>query len=818
MAYLNPFNLTMYKNKTDKLAYSCPWSILVGDGIVLMKNGSLCRSFLFSGPDIESTSADRIQSLSACFNNEIKRLGAGWGIQFEAQRYTSNEYPGAKFDNPAAFLIDRQREINFSFYGEHFESKYYITFTWQMPDSLTSKAKGLFFQKSNIHDGLDTALVQNWIDSFITKTDKITASLSSRVKIKALNAEECVTYLHSTVSLDWHNMRLPKSYRFFLDHFITDTDLETSMTMKLGKNYIPILAVNDFPSETYPAIFDNLNKCMIPYRWSTRFICMEKNQSLKMIDKYQKRFYSARKSLGQYVLENTMDVHSGRTNQGAMAQESDTGDAQTEVMMDILGYGYYNSNIMVWDENYDKAMEKAKYIAGIIGSAGFSVKEETLNAFFAFLSMQPGNMYANVRQFPLSTGNLSHIIPLSSIWSGMKSNNFTKEIVGIDIPHVICSTDYGIPHFLNLNIGDVGHTWISGRTGAGKSTLLSLLELQWLKYPRSQVFIFDKDLSSRGTTIAVGGTYYEPGKDTMTFQPLRLLDSPSDIQWASLFIECLLSEQKVTITAGMRKEIYNALQLLSGKEKHERTLSSFHLYCNYKNPETGMNDIREGISPYTMTGQFGSIFDADESSFTLTSWTMFEMGTLMNLSPQAVAPAMMYIFRELESQFNANRLTLLVLDEAWMFLKNTAFANQIVDWLKTLRKKHVFVVFATQEVEDAAQSAIASTIISQCVSKIYLSDHGARTPLMKKAYQLFGLEDSEIDIIAEARPRQDYFFKNPLGCRMIQLDLDPLQLAILTSDHKLLNQIETKHGKNTGTPLVFDILQAKKIKYEHLLT
>ena len=164
---------------------------------------------------------------------------------------------------------------------------------------------------------------------------------------------------------------------------------------------------------------------------------------------------------------------------------------------------------MVFDKDLERAEDNAKYVSSIITACGFSAKEETVNALQAFLSMQPGNIFANNFSLFVSTGNLSHVIPISSIWAGLQHNGFMEDICGQGHPHVVCSTEFGIPYYLNLNVKDVGHTWISGPTGAGKSTLLSLLEVQWLKYPKSKVIIFDKDKSARNLTMCVGGNYLE---------------------------------------------------------------------------------------------------------------------------------------------------------------------------------------------------------------------------------------------------------------------------------------------------------------------
>lgn len=76
--------------------------------------------------------------------------------------------------------------------------------------------------------------------------------------------------------------------------------------------------------------------------------------------------------------------------------------------------------------------------------------------------MMPGNVYANIRRPLISTKNFSNIIPLSSAWQGLLHNDFTEETCGSSIPLCTCSTSYGTPFFLNLNVRDVGHTFVFG--------------------------------------------------------------------------------------------------------------------------------------------------------------------------------------------------------------------------------------------------------------------------------------------------------------------------------------------------------------------
>ena len=93
-------------------------------------------------------------------------------------------------------------------------------------------------------------------------------------------------------------------------------------------------------------------------------------------------------------------------------------------------------------------------------------------------------------------------------------------------------------------------------------------------------------------------------------------------------------------------------------------------------------------------GAHGKLLDADRDGTGSGSVQGFEMEELMH-SPAAVQAVLRYLFARFDERFDGAP-TLLILDEAWLFLDEPAFAARIRAWLKTLRKKNVSVIFATQ--------------------------------------------------------------------------------------------------------------------------
>src|SRR3546814_5229984 len=121
----------------------------------------------------------------------------------------------------------------------------------------------------------------------------------------------------------------------------------------------------------------------------------------------------------------------------------------------------------------------------VIQGRDFTCIAEGVNAIEAWMGSLPGHVYANVRQPPISTLNLAHMIPLSAVWAGPERDEH------FDAPPLFfAKTEGSTPFRFPLPVGDVGHTLIVGPTGAGKSALLALIAMQFRRYQSGQVFAF----------------------------------------------------------------------------------------------------------------------------------------------------------------------------------------------------------------------------------------------------------------------------------------------------------------------------------------
>jgi type IV secretion system protein VirB4 len=182
----------------------------------------------------------------------------------------------------------------------------------------------------------------------------------------------------------------------------------------------------------------------------------------------------------------------------------------------------------------------------------------------------------------------------------------------------------------------------------------------------------------------------------------------------------------------------------------------------------------------------------------------FETEELMSQAG-VVLPVLTYLFHRLEERF-ANlsetgekvRPTLLILDEAWVYLDNPVFAARIREWLKVLRKKNVSVVFATQSLADIAGSAIAPAIVESCPQRIFLPNDRAIEPQARAAYERFGLNERQVELIARATPKRHYYLQSRRGNRLFELGLGPIALALCgasdPASQTLIDQVLAERG------------------------
>lgn len=793
------FNISEYRQTPDRLADLLPWAALIARGVVLNKDGSFQRTLRFRGSDLESSTENQLVAATARLNNALKRFGSGWALYIEANRKFYTSYPEKSyFPDPLSLLIEAERKEKFSDTGDSFESKYYLTLQFLPPTQSTSKLNKILFSKNETF----TEDYHKSLELFIATTQRFCDILQDFMyEAEFLDDNETLTYLHSTISPKNQQLVKPET-PMYLDAFLTDTSLVGGMAPQLGNHHLRTVTILSFPASTTPALLDQLNQLPICYRFVTRFIPLDKLEAETELKRYKRIWFAKRKGMLNLLQEVFTKTESQLLDTASMEKSKDADSALKELAEDYVSFGYYTATITVMDTDLQKTIEMQREIERVINGLGFTTIAETFNAVEAWLSSLPGHAYANIRAPLLHTLNLAHLMPFSAIWPGPETDTHLKAP-----PLMYVHTQGRTPFRLVNHVGDVGHQMIIGPTGAGKSVLLTLIALQFRRYENAQVFVFDKGGSFLATTAGVGGGYYELGnvEGGLAFQPLAAIDQESERIWAAEWIHGLLMNEKIIVNPDVKHTIWEALISLAHMPKHQRTITG--LCALVQN-----NVLRQALLTYTLSGPFGHLLDADYEQECDEIWQCYETEELMS-TPSVIAPVLSYLFHRLEKRFTGAP-TLLILDEAWLYLDHPIFSAKIREWLKTLRKFNVSVVFATQSIEDALRTNIASVLLESCPSRILLPNDRILEPNIRSSYEKLGLNERQLQILSTATPKQQYYYQSRLGNRLFDVELGPLALAFCgasrSEDKFLVKEILHKYGREK---FLVEYLQTKNLKW-----
>lgn len=813
----------------DYLAYSH----MAAPGVVELKNGSYLLGYRYIGPDFESSTREEIEHISAMSNSALRRLGNGWMIHFEAIRRISDNYPDNKFTEPTNILIDQEREIQHKAEGTHFETAYYIFFTY-LPPAVSKNGVYRriinFFSDGEAEKSLtDEKMI---LDSMQTNVTNVLDIFGQEIRMRRLGfvpdlsskekycgEDELLTVLNYIINGHWHPVYLTPTNTAYLDVLLA-RDLITKYPLQMEQGTpdavtIPIVSVISYPLETFPNMLEQLLHLPWEMRWSNRFIFSDFQRSKSILDSNRKKWVQKIRSFIAQITQNDR----APVNQDALDMVDDIDSALKELNANWIAYGQHTSVVLARARTKQEAEHIAHETVKVFEKNGFSARIETLNAFEALLGSFPGHGYENVRKPYINTLNLVDIVPLTSEWTG-EPYNPSPEIakyykhVGLEEcpPALLQATSLGsTPFRLNIHVSDLGHTLVLGPSGSGKSTLLSLIVSQFERYKDAQIFCFDKGYSMFPLCAALqDSVHYDLGRNdsTLSLCPLAELDTVNDIGSAAEWLESMLILQGGEISPQRRNMITETLKILADSTASlddpasHRTITDFLATLQDE-------DLRQ-IFTYYSVGNTGEMLDGKSNDIKYAKTTVFELEHLFNMDSKIVIPVFVHIFQQIEKRIlsayanaQSGRPSLIVIDEAWLALSNPIFAAKIKEWLKVLRKNNCAVILATQSLNDIVNSPIMDAVLDSCETRILLPNPNALSESMKELYMRhLALNEQQVEMIAHAEKKREYYYAcETLGAhRLFSLALGHVALSFVGASGKedlaRIRELEAEHGKH----------------------
>lgn len=755
------------KGLADLLQPAC----LPSPNIVLGKDGSLTTFLYYLGPDVDSSTPEELNILSARINAAIAKLGNGWMLKTDIIRCSVDTYPFPEnaFPDPITQKIDNERRAMFNSQGVQYESANVLSLTYLPPLNLESRFYTFLIDDPTSDKSQNFA--SKHLAYFEECVGRIMMDLSSAIHLHRFQNQQTkdergnevvydqtLQFMNFVITGKNHPIRLP-SCPMYIDAILGNQDFVGGLKPRIGKKHIKVIAIDGFPENGEPAILRRLSIVGCEYRWNTRFIFMDRQEARSELESYRKKWKQKIRGFKDQIFQ---------TNNGPVDEDAQTKVAELNNAIGIaeggdVTWGYFTSVIILMDENQSKLEKESKEIIRAISDCGFSCREEDINAVEAWLGSLPCHSLENVRRPVMHTLNTSDLLPVTSVWAGDRFN--PSPLFPKNSPALFQAFTSGdTPFFGNLHVGDVGHTLLIGPTGSGKSSMLSFLNAQFRRYPGAKVFSFDQKYSQYALCMGVKGKHYDIGGSdkSLKFCPLaNIHKSDKEMAWAEEWIISACEYQGFKIESHHKTEIHNALVNLANGS--ERSMTDF---------STTVQDrqIRDVIRHYTLDGAL-KFMDGVTDDFELADFTVIEIENLMNMKPNNAVPVLEYLFHRIDMIQDGSVPALMPLDEAWGALQHPVFRAKIREWLKLKRSSNVAVVLATQSISDASGSGIMDVLHESCHTKIFLANAQAGTDASVGFYRELGCNAKEISIIASLTPKRQYYIKTPYGSRVVDLGI-----------------------------------------------
>lgn len=741
------------------------------DGTALNKNGSLTRVYRYKCDDMDHQTNHMLFLYRHMLNDIFKRFDEKFVINFDSIRRPVKEYPDSKFEEPILKEMDNSRKKDY-ISGKYYESENYLSITYFPPNDKENKIKSFFI----------TSVSENYTEEIINKFTEESETILNLLRehfliLEQLTADETITFLHTCITgEDRFVKHIPGEY---MDNYLSDKDMINDFdNIRIGNKYLKVIGILSHVDQHECGMFDEISRLGISYRWSNRFIYLSDEKAIKLSKDYGRAANNQKKEFMEQMADRALKEQVLNESSYAEELKEQAQNLADDTKKKIFANGYYTFNIVLMEEDKKLLKENVKLVMKTINDRGFQAVSETVNCFESFCGTIPGDAEYGARKPHITTYNLLSLIPITMDWDGDKINRHLKKEALL-----FCQSQENSSFKFNNHVGDVGHTLVLGMTGSGKSVLLNTLAYQSRKYG-SRIVFFDKGGSSRVLTRAVGGKFYNIGKDNISFQPLRYIHKESEKEWALEWLISILKLENYNITPKAKSLLTEALANLAATSEENRTMTSLLLLLQDKD----LNNILKIYTKDEAEGIYGKYFDNEEDDIKNDNlWQVFEMENIFDSN--MLYPMLTYLFHRIETELFPSENTpmekmtptYLILDECWLFLDNTMFSGKIKDWLKTLRKKNVSVIMATQSLSDIENSKIKAALLESCPTKIYLPNPNiAPDTDMERTYYNFGLNEMEINLVRMAIPKQDYYIKSQ-GGKVIDLNLTPLELAYVAA-------------------------------------
>ncbi|MGE0755337.1 MAG: hypothetical protein AB7L92_09305, partial [Alphaproteobacteria bacterium] len=442
-------------------------------------------------------------------------------------------------------------------------------------------------------------------------------------------------------------------------------------------------------------------------------------------------------------------------------------------------FGKQQTSVMVLTDDYRHLEEEMSKVQQAFAKLGLLTVREDIKLEECYWANLPGNFEFLRRQDFILSEQLAGFCRLNLFPNGNQNNNHWGDAAAL-IPTIVNS-----PYFFNFHYQDNGHTVVydfnSFNDQAADATLGLLITLSMKTHP--QLYIFDKDQSSRLFMDRIGGNYhiFDPGEERgerTSLNPFSLEDNPRNHSFLLAWC-CALVEQAGPVSDNQKSVLKQSLIAILSGPAESRNLAGF-----LRTVQEYDSDLADRFAPYYGRGQYAGIFDAAQETLDLAiHMHSFDMSEPLKASPVGIS-LFSYLMHRIISSIDG-KPTIIVIKDAWALLENDFFAPRLESLLEMLKQNNVMVVFTTRHPEHRAGTQTQHTLNQCCATKIYVPDD----VMLQYASEPLGISKHDSDSLRRMnRQRGDFLLKQgneTIGLRVSFKGMDDAR-AIFSGDIKNL--------------------------------
>ena len=784
MQFLSPVKSPAGDWRREKPAGAhLPYLAQIDDHTLMLRDGRLMQVLAIDGLLFETADTSEINYRKALRDAMIQAIGSSrFALYHHIVRRRVEPRLGASFPDPFSREVDEKWQSRLET-KRLFSNDLFLCIIrrpLQGRGGMADRFARLFGRATGAGRVADLAAERRALDAardaLLAALSEYGARLLGTYEAKGELCSEPLEYLAALYNAEFRPVLAPEGdvghYLPYRRVSFGARTVELGPTDELERSFLGLVAIKEYPGQSVPGMLDDLMRLPLELVVTQSFAFVDRQAALGRVNLALRRMRAA--------------------DDEALSLRAELAVARDELAAGRAAFGEHHLTVAVRGGSPGEVDDGVAEVQAALTDLGIITVREEMALEPAYWAQFPGNFSYIPRRGMVASRNFASLGSMHNFPIGRREGNHWGQAV------TVLETTAAGPYYFNFHHGDLGNFTVIGPSGSGKTVVVNFLLSQACKF-NPRIVLFDKDRGAELFLRAIGGRYdvLRVGEPS-GLNPLLLEDTADNRRFLIDWLSLLVAEPGVPPGAEELARIKDAVDANMEAPIAYRRLGHFaQLLRGEDRPRAG--DLAARLAPWWGSGERAWLFDNEDDKVDLTQSVVgFDMTRILD-DPIVRTPAMMYLFHRVEQRLDGTP-SIIVVDEGWKALDDEIFTGRIRDWEKTIRKRNGIVGFVTQSAEDALESRIASAIVEQAATQIFMANPKAQA---RDYVTGFGLTQHEYDLVRSLPDHAHAFLvKHGRESVVARLDLSGNKhlLTILSGREQTVRMLDAIRAETGDAP------------------